>query len=185
MEHLISKRLDGELSEDQELQLNRQLIRDPAAHRMMEQSERIDRLASAALAELFVRRAGTDAASIPGALPRRRSAVPRSSRWLIPGTIAAALLALVIPRPDVSRGPEPALHANRSGAPQQRSIPVNGAAPGDLYRNVNVPTTQRSLGRDVIGVVGDDGNLYWIEIDRSRTLRLTPPSAGSRDSQRM
>ncbi len=36
---------------------------------------------------------------------------------------------------------------------------------------------RRVTGREVLGVVGEDGNIYWIEVDRIRTIRR--PIAGS------
>ena len=30
---------------------------------------------------------------------------------------------------------------------------------------------KRDTGREVFGVVGDDGNVYWIQVDRIRTMR--------------
>jgi len=42
-EHLISRKLDGELSEDEALELNKLLIRDPEARGLMEDYARMDR----------------------------------------------------------------------------------------------------------------------------------------------
>jgi hypothetical protein len=38
-------------------------------------------------------------------------------------------------------------------------------------QGLTVPRVRRHTGRDVLGVVGDDGNIYWIEVDRTRTVR--------------
>lgn len=41
-------------------------------------------------------------------------------------------------------------------------------------RNVGTsgPKTWRDTGRETFGVVGDDGNIYWIGVDRTRTAKL-------------
>jgi hypothetical protein len=48
-ELLISRQLDGELSPEEELELNKQLIKSPAARELMEEYERNDHLAKMAL----------------------------------------------------------------------------------------------------------------------------------------
>lgn len=45
-----------------------------------------------------------------------------------------------------------------------------GTNPGDTR-------IRRITGREVLGVVGEDGNIYWIEVDRILTIRR--PIAGT------
>ena len=52
LEHLISRKLDGELTDDESLDLDKFLIRDPAARQSLEESERIDCLTAALLDEV-------------------------------------------------------------------------------------------------------------------------------------
>ncbi len=52
LERLINRKLDGELTEDESLELDKCLIRDPAARQSLEESERIDRLTAALLEEV-------------------------------------------------------------------------------------------------------------------------------------
>ncbi len=54
-ERLINRMLDGELTEADELELNKQLIRSPEARRMLEDLERLDTLADQALHAAFER----------------------------------------------------------------------------------------------------------------------------------
>ena len=49
----------------------------------------------------------------------------------------------------------------------------------DLMRTIG--TTRRSTGRNVLGIIGDDGNVYFIEVDRTRTIRL--PDAGTTSNE--
>ena len=49
LERRMIRSLDGALTEDEELELNRELIRDPEAHRLMAEYRAVDGLAAAAL----------------------------------------------------------------------------------------------------------------------------------------
>ncbi len=207
IERLIVRRLDSALTENETLQLNRELIRNPEAQRLLEDYARVDAIASAALGEVL---GGSDDGFDSSLLtPRlvRRGWRDRYHRgwWLVPGAVAAALLALVIPKPGLDGGraiPSVAAPKLVGSAPTQTSVPVSHAntyrpamtsMPGDagistvagsrrsgsdLMRHVSDrpqhPTLRRRTGREVIGVMGDDGNLYWIEVDRTRTIRQTP-----------
>ena len=45
--------------------------------------------------------------------------------------------------------------------------------------STQAPAVRRSTGRDLIGVIGEDGNWYWIEVERSRTIRVPErPASG-------
>jgi hypothetical protein len=145
---------------------------------MMEEYERIDGLAAAALDEAF----GDEAFSMR---PASTETQPRASAgrgyhrgwWLVPGAVAAALLAVMLARFSPSGVDVDRLVEHQ--APQNQRIPMVGPEhPGGLQQNVNMgrDRIKRDTGRDVIGVVGDDGNIYWIEIDRTRTYKR--PSAG-------
>ena len=111
---------------------------------------------------------------------------------LIPGAIAAAILATVIPRPtftDQSGAVTDATNGQTTMLPSvmptvMPSVARDGrGGSSDLMRPVSVaPSVRRRTGRDLIGVVGDDGNLYWIEVERTRTIKLPrrrPVSSGS------
>ncbi len=52
LERLINRKLDGELTQDESLELDKCLIRDPATRQSLEESERIDRLTAALLEEV-------------------------------------------------------------------------------------------------------------------------------------
>ncbi len=179
IENLISRHLDGELSEDEELELNRELIRDPDAHRLMEECQNLDALAAAALDRAVPKqRTSLDPTALAAGRNMRR--MPRYHRgwWLIPGAIAAALLAIAVNRttlpggvetgpmqPIVAEGPIP-----RVGSEQ----PWNNA--DSVMRRVNdVPVPRRKVTRNVArnayGIIGNDGRIYWIEVDRVRTIK--------------
>ena len=167
IELFINRSLDAELSADAEHELNRTLIREPEMMRLRDDYQTIDALAVTAFdsircgAEVDLE-AVFDAAPVPA---RSKRYGARRGWLMIPGAIAAALLAMVIPDPDYRRGPAVPLVASMV-AP---SIPWSGS---NLARPVStVPKIRSQTGRDVIGVVGDDGNLYWIEVEKKRTIR--------------
>ncbi len=180
IERLIGRHLDGVLSPDEELELSRELIRNPEAHQMLEEYRRIDSLAGAALDEVLGHgRFVVDPAKLPAR--STSSQAPQAGHhprvwWLVPGAIAAALLLLFLVRdpsatlldqrimqPD---GMIAANHHDRGMEPVRRASSVSapeGASPLRLVR--------RDTFRDLLGVVGDDGNTYWFQVDRIRTTR--------------
>ena len=177
IENLIVRRLDGELAEQDELALDRELIRNPAAREMLDSYERMDQLASGALKSVI----GTQQTQIDvQSLPKRAVALHRTShRWmwqLATGAIAAAILAVFVARFTPGSMPSQTPVVNNL---QPRAIPpvitVAPNLPGreNVMRNVGNtrPKTWRDTGRETFGVVGDDGNLYWIGIDRTRTAK--------------
>ncbi len=178
-ERLINRSLDNELSAEEQLDLDRELIRNPAARRMFEVYAGNDRLAAAEL-DRALSSTITVAAVVAQEGKRRAKLHPRVW-WILPGAIAAALLAMIVPYPEARRptpsGPPPVVSATRD----------SGQAPWDSqFREVGhslraTPLLRRDTGREVIGVVGDDGNLYWIEVERTRTTRL-PPQVRPQDS---
>lgn len=182
MERLIVRHLDGELTRDEELVLSRELLRNPAARRMMDEYQGIDRLATAALSRDLL--GTTDPRSLAREPNCARSAArfrPHRGWLLIPGAIAAALLALAIPRWDsLTARPAPRFTESTPVAPPQH--PVHAAPPNEWHRTVGMkPKIQRDTGREIIGVQGDDGNFYWLEIDRTWTVRQPPQPLRSGD----
>ena len=194
MEHLVSRSLDGMLSEEEQLELNRELIRCPEARRLMEASQEVDRLASQALRKSVAQSPfAMDFDALPAQTVQRQ---PRRAVWvwrLMPGAVAAAIMALVF-----ARGPfgseagktqpiaiSPSAKNLIARSPTEQRLPQIVSAPdvrsaSDApMRTVgsNRPAVKRNVGRDVFGVVGEDGNLYWIEVDRSRTVRKADPQS--------
>ncbi len=187
MERLIVRHLDGELTQDEELVLSRELLRNPAARRLMDEYQGIDRLATAALSKELL--GATDPRLLAVGSPSARSAArlrPHRGWLLVPGAIAAAFLALAMPRWDSLTAPQaPKFTESAPLTPQIHPVPV--AQPNEWHRTVGMgPKIQRDTGREVIGVQGDDGNFYWIEIDRTWTVRQPPqPLRSGEDGQNL
>src|SRR5688572_28388357 len=92
LEREINRALDGELSGDDRLALNRELTRRPELRAMMDRSARIDNLADAALRGLFDDADGPHL-TLPETLARQRGGGYRRAWWLMSGAAAAAVLA--------------------------------------------------------------------------------------------
>jgi len=194
IEGLIVRSLDETLSEDEELRLNRELVRNPDAQRMMEQYRSIDELAGAALHNALDR---NDLPLDPELLPSRAAmaSVPRrhSGWWLVPGAIAAALLALVVARFPITPPTHSTVAEVGNGNSElvptiipPQTIPPDRNQQGGIMRNADMgtsaPRIRREKGRDVIGVIGDNGNIYWIEVDRIQTIRWPGSGAASQSA---
>jgi len=194
LERLIVRGLDGGLREDERLALDRELIRNPEARRLMDEFQRIDALAGDALRALLREdRPFIDSAALTVALQRRRRFTPHRSWWLIPGAVAAALLAVFVARWNETPSSMPHRGtpvARYDGSPRE-NLPASPTSPwlghekghgpfgGDLLQTISTtPTLLRDQGRNVIGVMGEDGNLYWLEIDHTRSYRRVPIGAG-------
>jgi anti-sigma factor RsiW len=181
IEKLMVRSLDGELSEDEQLRLNRELIRTPESRRLMEEYRRIDESAGAALnSTLGTERTQLDPADLPSLVQAQHSTGLNRGWWLVPGAIAAALLAVFVaqfPGPaasDTDMAQMDRANANHVVPPGPQAQQADG-----LMRNVGTNRVRRNTGREIIGVMGEDGNIYWIEVDRIQTIKLRPGSQGS------
>ena len=190
IEDQILKSLDGALDDDAMLELQRAVLRDPQSRSLMEEHERIDALAGEVI------RAAVDDEPLsfdPMTLTRTDPAPPIArhhwSWWMIPGAMAAAI-AIVLMIPNVT--PPSSLHGNLAdggGSSIVAPVPLIGDGgrahrPMDLGGVIPVSNrpkrVRRQTLRDYTGVIGADGRLYLIEIDRTRTLRR----AGRREVRR-
>ncbi len=173
IEKLIARHLDGALSEDEKLELNRALIRDPDARQTCDEYARIDALAVASLDQIL----GDDGVDFDAeSLPERAASIPvrgiHRGWWLGTGAVAAALLAMVLARASLAPRDGSTGMADVTPVPVQVFPGPNGPD-NQIMRNVgtSAPKIRRHQGREWLGVMGEDGRVYWIEVDRTRTLR--------------
>ncbi|MCH8966227.1 MAG: hypothetical protein IID43_00980 [Planctomycetes bacterium] len=196
IEVLISRSLDGALSEEEQLALDRELIRNPDAQRMMDAYRQVDSLAASALEAAFTRR-DTHAARWEPAewikdVDQRRSwrlsrNPPHRGWWLVPGAIAAALLAVVVSGVVPPKASQVDALAGNLAVP---SVVAPIARPSSQDHNSimrSVSTTpaprrriQRDTTRDLYGIMGENGRIYWIEIDRTRIIKRPNTELGYR-----
>ena len=192
LERLITRHLDGQLTADEELAFQRALLRDPAARALMDEYRELDEAAATALANVLPADAGSDLPFDPVELAQQHRPTARHRHhyrrawWLVPGALAACLAGLVLLYPPDAAldqqpaQPVPAWQVAENVAPVE-ATPGLTQLPSD-YRNTDPGVRQastagaprrvlRDTDREWIGIEGDDGNLYWIEVDRTRTLR--------------
>ncbi len=180
IEDQILRSLDGALDDEALLELRRTVLRDPRARRLMEEHQRIDALAGEVIrAAVDDKPLSFDPMALTQAAPGSAIARHHWSWWMIPGAMAAAI-AIVLIIPDVT--PPSAPRGQLAGRTQsQIEAPVPQIAAGGDRRPVDfggvIPVStrprrvRRQTLRDFTGVIGADGRLYLIEIDRTRTLR--------------
>lgn len=173
-ERLMSRVLDGEASSQEKAELASVLVRDPAARALLDQYERIDRLAATALrrdlagvsasspARFRGWRMGAAAALVSAAAVVGLSFLPNWFSPRIPGCSPQGGLPQVA---DTSRGI----------APPESLI---GAPYGPAYMNVDHQPVHRwrDLRQEFIGIPGETKDRIYI-FERSRqTTRLVPVS---------
>ncbi len=183
LEKLIGRRLDDALSASEELELNRALIRSPEQRRMLDESERIAALAGEVLRERVRGSSGVlDFDAITGG--QDHAAPAKRHWWMVPGVVAACVGLMFLgqlygpTRSDdglrvvEGRGPTSFSNARDAGGDGvsmlSDGVPVSAGALRRVSSN-SVLDWRRDAG--VFGIVGDDGNIYLIEVERTRTSR--------------
>jgi len=184
IERLITRKLDGELAPEEELELSRIILRDPEAHKLLCRSERIDQVACEALRCAAVGSAPAfDAATLR--LVRRERTSHHWGWWLVPAAVAAGLMLMVLFKPvwiaqpgdgvALQRASQvPSATTLRAGLMQalSNSTPIEATQASGGPRRI-----RRNVDHDLLGVVGEDGRIYWIEVDRMRTIKEPSPPA--------
>jgi anti-sigma factor RsiW len=184
LERLISRRLDGELSEAEQAEFEQMLAREPGARRLYETQVRIDSAARDALRTALPGGSPTRVEPMPAAAPAGRR-LPRGW-WAAPLALAACLAAVVILRPmapppvdspQVSVDAQPIAVDQAVAATTPIQEPLRKVTPA-FGRSGLIDT---SLQREWLGIQGSDGNIYWIQVDHARTFRT--PGEGGRIQQ--
>ncbi len=183
VEHLVSRSLDGELTEAESLELNRLLIRSPEARALMEEHERTGTLAGEALRAAFADGASSDerAGQLARAAVSRRRPWPAMRR--APAVAAAVLVGMIIgggaghwaATRAIPAAPEPA------GIDPAHPPLVAGAVPvEDDSSAIVVEGPRRHEQRtvhDIFGVFDEETqSVYLLEASRTQT-NVVPASA--------
>lgn len=186
IEHLISRKLDGELTDDERLELDRALIRSPEHRRMLEESENIDALC----ADLIRDSVHADPA-VPLVSPSSQRIHPlptgpgrRHLWWILPGALAACFAWFAFtPTAD---GPgllfEPGVPIVKRDPISAETIPSPLSVGATPIRQVGTHPSMTDGRRDtgLYRVIGNDGRLYLIQVDHLRTLRRPAKRTGER-----
>lgn len=197
LEQLIGRKLDGELLADESLELDKYLIRDPAARKCLEDSQKIDALAATFLNEVCGEfDESSSSVQVAAARPRRRWAwVGRFS------PAAAACLAMLFLWPVLFSDPADESDDGRqvlgpiadSPAARISSRAVHPLTSARLAGNREpseppVPKWQTGRQVDVYGVLDEaTDKLYLLEVEhmtsaqrRNPSRRRTPRAGGAR-----
>jgi anti-sigma factor RsiW len=178
LERLINRRLDGELTDAEQVELDRWLLRDPAARQCLGEYERIDAWSKEALAEVLTPGTGRQSVSTSHGRDVRRHA--SSLRWLSWTVVAAAAVlafAVLVPpaTTPVPNAGSPAVHGpglarpvsampvDFTLAPDQMAFPARPASMG-------IPTERmRYRAVDVLGIYDPQKQeILLLEWDRKK-----------------
>lgn len=176
-EQLMNRRLDGEITAVESLELDKLLIRDPHARRLMDEYARLDALAGEAIRSAVNTQA---APTVPTAGATAGWRVPQRQWWysfgLVSAVAAAITLAVLLSQRAATIG-----LTGRAGQVALHEPADTARDPGravDYIRHVDGPRRETlNLDRDVIGVWDHHtGSLYLLEADTTRS-RIEPVKA--------
>ncbi len=176
IERLIVRRLDGELTPEEETELNRELLRSADARRMLSDCQQTDRWASEVVAAVADNRWPHEA------LPPD---IEQSWRHGIMGwkgvssVLAAAAVVLIVVGLSWRGSEEPGRSTPVARLPESpRSNPSMLRSDYQVFAGNDLPNRgHRRLDRDYVGILDEDRKtLYMLELNRTRTLRI--PIAG-------
>ena len=166
-ERLIVRQLDGELSAEEQHELNKLLIRSPEARQLLESYLEQDRLAGEVLAEEIGSPAPpelgllTGGATPLGASGQRRSWLPSSVGGLM---VACLALFAVLWRPGILPVRPAADNGMHMAGPAAMALPITtGEEFQRLLAYLELPQTQeQELTRRFIGVYDEVKDRYYI-----------------------
>lgn len=167
-EQLINRKLDGELTDGESLELDKLLIRDPQARVMLEQLVRIDTQAGEVL------RAVTSASVAAASAVEVAAWAPRRQHWwqslgLVTAVAATITLTVLLSQRALLLEGQTPVSPQSVSAPQVVSA---SGAPRESEWNIQGPRRETlDVDRDVIGVWDrQSGSLYLIEANSTRSL---------------
>lgn len=187
----IVRQLDGVLGPDEELALKRELIRNPSARRMAEDYEQVDRLSRQALDAVLGGESGRfDVFQLTDIGPRRRARRSPYSMawWMLPAAIAAAVAFAAVSREVATTGPtklaeRPSLSLGSSSVLPENQLTRDSVRPASTSLKEPARQLIRDVDRELLGVIGEDGNIYWLEVDRMRTIHEPNPKVAWRSAK--
>ncbi len=173
LERLITRRLDGEMTEAESYELDKLVIRSREARQQLEAAQRQDDLVRSVLQELV-----SDAPAVVPSVERPRAPVYRIRvrRWPLPLAVAAAVVFLIGGPAYLGQvaSKRPSLPAGGAASPEPVTVAGLPSVAAPVAGEIDPPEVphyrRRALDRDVFGVVGEDGKtVYLLELNRERT----------------
>jgi anti-sigma factor RsiW len=175
-EQLITRRLDGEITEQESLELDKRLIRSPEARAYMEELDRIDSLAGTTLRDLCSTSGTQSPPEIDAESSPWRTHPGISRRYLRPvmavaAAIAVALLVILLPSERPTSTDRTPLAARDNHGTSGQTDPTAITVPVDNNWS-GLPTAGK---HEVLGVYDDaTQSLYLLEMSpRTNANRLT------------
>lgn len=182
-EQLMNRKLDGELTEAEALDLDKQLIKSPEVRALLAELEQNDAVAGRVLRDTL---AGKDTDwTTAQPLPAQHTARRWSwNRWLIAAAACAALaagLARVAIWPG-SQGPNPDkqpsmwVEGPRSESGTAPSLAADDTRTRDAWSHMELLDSAKANPHRVIGVIDEETrSVYLLEVEQP-PLRVTPVS---------
>lgn len=184
IERLITRKLDGEITADESLELDRELIRSPRARALFDEYQRLDQLAGACIRSTIGQRSADAPVLVIGGPPAPATVAHRRHAWMWVAAAMAACLALVViwntpngpglsgrvadngmdataPRLNGQLGPRPQVGMPRVG------VPGNDVG---VYRTADTlpPPVDRVTDVGMILVPAEDGAFYLLPVEHTR-----------------
>jgi hypothetical protein len=182
-ERLIVRMLDGEITSTERLELDRELIRSPQARALLESYQTIDAASVEVIGRVIGKRdQGHSELVVSSGQPV--SVQPRRSNWMLYASALAACLAFAIflgtptsqqngasPPPAVAQNTDRQSHQDLALPPPGSAFPQGNGQLTPVLHSPG-PRLDRTTDRDVIFMVGSDGRLYMVEVNRIQEIKL-------------
>ncbi|HRX84599.1 MAG TPA: hypothetical protein P5572_06215 [Phycisphaerae bacterium] len=168
IERLIVRRLDGEITPEERVELDRELQQNPAARAMLDAYAALDELAATVLRESAERK--SPRLVVTSAAPRH---AVHPGRWMVLASALAACLALIVFLSTPESKPStplasasPALGSTHPHHP----LPVVGSQPASaagVWRAADLPEAHidQTTNRNLLMVTDQKGNVYFLNLD--------------------
>lgn len=184
IERLITRKLDGEITVDEALELDRELIRSPQARALFDECRRLDQLAAACIKSSVGHRSDDAPVLVIGGPAVKSPVGHRRHAWIWAAAAMAACLALVViwntPNGNESadrlaeRRIESAVpqFTGQHGPRPQVGMPRVGVPGNDVgvYRTADTlpPPVDRVTDVGMILVPAADGNYFMLPVEHTR-----------------
>ncbi len=195
IDRLMTRKLDGVLSDEQRADLDEAKVRNPAIRNACDSTEAVDALCASVLSDVLGSNPAVEGADVMAA---RASSVRRFDSgiwWIVPGALAACLgwmminpvlnppsdnqPMIVLGEPDAGPYP-PADLANPGPAAYSQPASFSPRPSGaNLIRPVSTDgqVMDRRRQSDHFGIIGDDGRIYLVELERTQFYRYPRENA--------